>query len=170
MLDNITKSQIKFFNENHEFGNLGSNPLYNHPTQTFASDNQWELFGYPIVPGSSLYFNYLASAGKVDASGTEVGPSVAGNSLDIVNGNNRVIRARVGVAGSYVMCNSASTPETFGVTAQPNYNWVFVSAVGNLNNANNTTCTAIARIIEVSDATNQVPAMDKGFIVLNAGE
>lgn len=169
MIDNITKAQIKFFNENGEFGNMTANPLLMH-TPVIAVDSQWERFGYPITSGSQVFFSYRVSAGKTDASGTELAASVSGNSLDTTTADNRIIRARIGQGGSLVVCNAASTPATFGVTVQPNYNWAYVGAVGNLNNSNNTTCTSIGRIIESSSATNHVPAMNRGFIVLNVGE
>ena len=131
------------------------------------SDAEWDRFGYPVAVGTNLYFSYKTWSGKIDGSGAEVlTASVAGNTFSELTEDGF---SRGHYSGSGPICNSGLiSAGILGATAQPNSDWATIYAVGDLNNDQGLSCTAIARLITVT-GTDKNPH-SSGFITLNVGQ
>ncbi len=169
-LDTMTKSQIKYYNENSEFlafTGITRNPAFLDQPMIFAADTTWDELGYPFPTGSNVFFAYVFHAGKIDASGTELNVSpTTGKTLVYLN-TTRVISARYNSPA--ILCNNPSAVNTaFGLSVQPSYDWSVVTAVGDLNGDKGAFCTAIGRVIQASTSSNNQPTTT-GFIVFNRG-
>jgi len=168
IIDVISKGQIAFFSQNQEFLSISSPiPEYISQPMVVQSDAEWERFGYPAAVGSSLFFSYKTWAGKIDGSGTEVAAGV-------VSGNNFSTLAEDGPSrGHYSSmgptCNAGLiSAEILGATAQPNFDWAILYAVGDLNNDQGSLCTAIAK--RISKSGTDKDTVSSGFVSMNVGQ
>jgi prepilin-type N-terminal cleavage/methylation domain-containing protein len=173
LLENLGKIEITYFSNNGEFYNQPqANPLYLDQPMKVESDVYWDDFGYHSSVGSNVYFSYRSFAGKIDGSGTEI--TAAGQSVSGM-GFSELARDDI-ITGKYfsdfgaAKCNqNALTATTLGVTAEPNSHWSIQTATGDLNQDGEATCTSIVRLLEVTNATHNLPGYPGGFIVLNEG-
>lgn len=170
IMDNIGKAQISYYGEHDEFVDVAPSPLGLDKPMTFTDNDGWSEIGFPIALGSNLNFTFRSRTGKTDASGTELAGSLTHPTQFFTNvSNNTILSNRYYTPVS--LCNPAlATPSSLGVTPVASYNWTVISAVGDLNANRDTSCTAVARILEASGATEGKPAYMGGFIVLNAGD
>lgn len=166
-LANLSKKQFTYYYENKEFYNIGptQNPITLSSTMTIVSNSAWHDW-YPAPVNSRVFFSYRMWAGKLDSSSADVGYSPTfGTQLTPST-------ADTYFKGSYASgntpCNLQSySPYTFGMVAQPNYDWAFLTAVADLNGIEGPACSTVASLI---GAANGTPSSIGGFIVLNYGE
>lgn len=165
-LDVLTQKELAFYGEYLEFyGNLGHNPGFLDQPMMIENSSNWN----PMPIGSQVFFSYASTAGKTDASGTELtGAStvMTDNSFHTIADPGNVVRR------SYqngTRCNTVQPASTYGATLQASYDWTIIAAVADLDNGVDTTCTAILRLIHASPSTDRKPAA-QGYIVLNKGE
>ncbi len=171
LMDNIGKAQISYYAEHDEFVDLNVSPQGLDKPMLMDGNSGWAELGYPIPLGSNLNFMFRSRSGKTDSGGTEliINP-VTGSGFTNVS-NTGVLTGRYFTQPPPTGCNSGlGTPQTLGATVVPEYNWTLISAVGDLNGTRETSCTALARLLEASPATQGKPAFKGGFIVLNAGD
>lgn len=174
LIDNLTKLEITFYTNNSEFystmsgGSPYQNPLQLDTPRIITSDPVWDVLGYPAPIGTNTNFIYNVLAGKVDGSGTELanGPETGYDLALLTNGKSI---AASSTTPAFVCNRPSPVNTTFGLSANPNYDWAVVSAVGDLNNDGSTTCTAVGRVIEVSTLTDGKPSAQKGFLTFNYG-
>ena len=149
-LSKMTKDQSVYFLTNREFFHqTTTNPLFLATPMVIVDNASWKLLGFPTAVGSSVYFSYLAKAGKVNASGTEItaaGSSVSGNGFTTI-ADGALLAVNYSGSGS---CNASGySGSTFGAVSTANLNWVVVAAVTDINNDLGATCTTIGRLIKV---------------------
>lgn len=166
IIGGIQKNESTFFYENKEFYDLDGNPQNLNQPMTVISDARWARIGYPAPIGSSTYFVYKARAGKVDSSGTELTTStLTGNSFATLS---NASLANASYTGPGVTCNANSVRGTnLGAVLQNSYDWLAITAVGDLKNNRDTVCTVAALLIDVPG--NDTPKSRGGFIILNPG-
>lgn len=166
IMGSIAKRQSTHYYENKEFFDLAPIPTTLDGPMLIPTDGNWASMGYPANVGSLVYFNYRARAGKIDASGTElVTSSVNGNTFAQRN-DGTVFQASY--TNPSVTCNPGlATPTTIGALSQPNYDWVLITAVGDVANNQDETCTAVGLLIDTADGNT--PGARGGFVVLNVG-
>jgi len=164
-IDVMLKYQASHFYEFKEFLAIGGhNPGFLDPPMQISIDVTWTADRVPFSEGSNTYFSYGLSAGKTDDGGAEL--ATGPNTGNILNTD--------GAPGSYnrrsystgERCNVVVPPSTFGVTIQPNYDWVIVTAVGDLNGDKGDPCTTVLRVQQALDGN----ISGNGFIVLNLGD
>lgn len=174
-IDSIGKAQITFFSNYDEFHDLAPSPVGLDMPMTFADNQGWDKMGYPIAVGTNLLFVYRARAGKTDSAGTQLVDSPKNTELGVDWHFTDVSNATI-LGGRYYnpppsQCNvGITTPQTLGITTTPTYDWVMISAVGDLNGNKDTKCTAVARLMEASPATGRKPKFLGGFILVNKGD
>ncbi len=168
VIEVIGKSQLAFFSQNQEFRQIGfSNPQYLTQPMVIVTDSEWETFGYPVSVGSNVYFSYRTWAGKIDESGTEVVTSLSTGNSFMTLSDDGISRGHMTSSGP--ICNSGLvSAEILGATIQANLNWAGIYAVGDLNNDQGTSCTAISRLITVTG--NDKDPFTSGFITMNVGQ
>ena len=146
----IAKNEIVYFYANDEFYDLGPNPASLNQPMSIQTDVGWNLVGYPNPPGTNVNFMYRARAGKIDSAGTQLTTSTMNGNSFILLSNNQIIRGAYTSPG--VQCNTAVfRPSQIGGTAQPNYNWVTITAVGDLDLDRGTLCTALVQFIDTNN-------------------
>lgn len=170
IMDAIGKAQISFFSEYNEFQDVLPQPLGFDKPMIFSGGETWENIGNPVPVGANLFFTYRSRAGKVNSTGTELVTSTVNGTWNFTNVSNNTV-----LAGRYynppTPCNSAiATPATVGATVEPEYAWTLISAVGDLNNNMDSSCTAIGRLLEASSATEGKPAFRSSYLILNKGD
>jgi prepilin-type N-terminal cleavage/methylation domain-containing protein len=164
-MDAIIKKELVYYTDNNEFYGLGHNPATMDQPMTITNVSGWDPNWYPTTPGNKVNFSYAAFHGQVDGSGAEVATSPnTGYNFDTISGVTTIIR-RTYISGS--RCNPSTAPSTYGVTSQPNYNWLIVSAVADLTGDPGSNCTGIVKLTEVKSGTIGSAG---GFIVINQGE
>lgn len=166
IMNGILKKESVYYYENKEFTTLFPNPEFLDEPMLIAANDSWAVTGYPAVVGSKVFFSYRALAGKTDGTGTELSTSTltGGYFGDI---------AHDGVTEAThnsppVECNeNLYSPALFGALSQPNYDWVLIAALGDLNQDAGPRCSTIAVLLDVTGAD---PGVRGGYIVLNPGD
>ncbi len=167
IMNTIVKSELTYFYENKEFFDLSPNPSTLNGPMLITSSANWSIIGYPAIVGSYVNFNYRARAGKTDGTGTELTTSTVNGNSFIVRTNNQILESSY-TSPSAATCNSGlATPASLGVLSQNNYDWVVVTAVGDLKGNMNSSCTGIALVVDVA---SENPGSRGGFAVFNEGE
>jgi prepilin-type N-terminal cleavage/methylation domain-containing protein len=166
----LTTKEISYYVENSEFRSLENNPITLVPGAVITYDAWWEPNWYPAAVGSVVNFSYSATPGKIDGSGTElVWASISGYAFQTASADGGYItRSQPGGGAGGTPCNSVMPATSFGVVAQKNYDWVIISAVGDLNGDVGSKCTAMAKLIEAK-APDHVPTA-QGTITMNVGD
>lgn len=168
----IRMAQVSFFTDttddtvNNQFFSLDANPnarLSGHMT----ADETWAGFPYkPLPVGANVYFQYTAQAGKVDASGTETYDGAIGSNYFVMLDEETIVTKHE--ADPLVNCGDGYTGGSMGGVAVPNYDWVLIGAVGDLNGVSETDCTFVGMLIEASPATNRTPSA-RGLLQFDVG-
>jgi prepilin-type N-terminal cleavage/methylation domain-containing protein len=165
-LEVLTKYQSTHHYEFKEFLPIdGQNPQTLDQPMVIQTTLSWTPDRLPYAVGSNTFFAYAVAAGKTDNTGAElaVGPNT-GNALLTEGAPGPVVR-RSYLSGQ--RCNSIVPASTYGVSIQPDYDWVVVAAVGDLNGDEGTTCTSVIRLLQ---ALNGEVGTTTGYVVLNLGE
>lgn len=148
-IDNIRKKQYAYFAEFNEFYWLGAaNPDPIDFPMYITNSSEWNNW-YPNTVGSRVLFSYSASAGKIDESGTQLSVSPkTGNSFvpDATAASANVRRQIIGGT----RCNANMAATALGAVVQANYDWLIISAVGDLNEDRTDVCTAIVQFVDVT--------------------
>ena len=161
----LTRREISNFVSNGEFHTLNHNPVIWYPGVQMSNISEWNPDWYPVELGNYVHFSYSAFAGKTNSSGTEIfNSSVDGGSFMGTATSGTYIRRTL--LGSN-RCNNQYDATTFGVIAQSNYDWVIISAVSDMDNNLDSTCTAVSRLIEAKNPS-RVPT-SQGFALFNVG-
>lgn len=174
LVDVIAKNEITYFGSNQEFYNVFEPlPQYINATMTITSSANWDRLGYPAPVGSKVNFNYDAVAGKTNSAGTQLwlpADTVSGNGFAVTI--NSVFMSGIQFDGvNTVQCNlNLASADTMGVDLVPNLDWTVIRAVGDLNNEFTTSCTAIARVIQASPATQRKASSSVQFVTFNLGK
>lgn len=163
-MDVITKSQISFFNEYHEFYATEPNPEDISSTMTFESQASWEG-RYPVTVGQHTTFSYHTTAGATTDDGNEIILSTnTGATLNIVSDP--------GTLGNRLeggdKCNQGTSAADLGIVLENKYNWVLLIANADFDNDNaDGLCTSVFRRIHVTASSDGPNA--NGYTILYPG-
>lgn len=170
----MSTGQISYFNEHGEFFNLPTpNPTYIASSMQFLNQAVWGNFGYPVPVGSNVRFSYAGFAGKIVGGVSQTVSTKTGNSFSDLT-INAFIRAKYGSTGggtpTGVECNNVSVNLLdYGVTPELTYDWVLMTAIGDLNSdQSSVACTAVLQLIEANAASDR-KAAKSGLVLLNKG-
>lgn len=148
-IDNIRKKEYAYYGEFTEFFQLGaSNPDPIDYPMYITNSSEWNNW-YPNTVGSRVLFSYSVAAGKIDGSGTQLAVSAKTGNLftsDATIASSNVRRQQ----SNGVRCNTNFAATDLGAVVQANYDWLIVSAVGDLNEDKTTTCTGIVQFVDVT--------------------
>jgi prepilin-type N-terminal cleavage/methylation domain-containing protein len=169
-LDSIAKSETTYYNENQQFYHIDQmNPASLTDPLSFANSSAWDGIGYPLAVGTNVHFAYNAFAGKVDGTGTEItsaGASTSGRGFAVSTYANALSAVQTGS----VTCNAnLATLAAMGAPTVANSDYVVIPAVGNLDSSITTSCSAVIRILESTEANGRKPSTPAGFITYNLG-
>jgi prepilin-type N-terminal cleavage/methylation domain-containing protein len=173
IIDSIKTSEISYFMDassgvaNNEFFYLAPNPVtLNYPLTLTNYGGTSLMAGLPI--GSNVHFSYRTPMGKTDAAGAELSNSpLTGLPTFQRVGDSGALSGR-STSPSFT-CNPGVTAASYGVTTQPNYDWILIAGIGDLNGNADTSCTTVFKMIDVSNSTNRVPSQ-RAFVIVNLGD
>lgn len=165
-LDAVIKRELAYFNENKEFQSLQINPQTITTSMTIETLAEWTQFGYPIAPGSNVFFGYTVYAGKIDSTGTELSFGTTGVQYFPTSQD-----SMLGAPTAHGGCkyNASQTPADLGIAPQNNLDWILVVAIGDLDNSNaDDKCSIVFNTIKTNPASGTEPSRS-AFVVLNRG-
>lgn len=166
ILSTMVKNELTYYYQFNEFYDLAPMPTSLNTPMLITTNSSWSMIGYPAIVGSNVNFSYRARAGKTDNAGTQLATSTVNGNTFLTRTDNTVLTSSY-TSPSSVTCNSAlATPATLGVQTQNNYDWVVLTAVGDLKGNMDTSCTAISLVV---DTTGYNPGTRGGFIVFREG-
>lgn len=165
ILATMVKNELTYYYQFNEFYDLTPMPTSLDVPMLITTNSSWSLIGYPATVGSNVNFSYRARAGKTDNTGTQLTTStVNGNTLVRIT-NSTILESSYTTPA--VTCNNAfATPSSLGVLTQSSYDWVVLTAVGDLKGNRDTSCTAIALVV---DNAGYNPGTRGGFIIFREG-
>lgn len=166
-IDTLSNHQIAYHAEYKEFNHLPTRmPQYISNTMTITANTAWAGF-YPMPIGSHTYFSYAAHAGK-GVMGVQVMTSpTTGKSFTNASFTD-VLRGQY-VGGAY--CNNAMVNAAIlGAPYNQSFDWVLISGVADLDGVQDSDCTVLSKMIEVTIFNDQKPSSPKGIMTFKLGK
>jgi prepilin-type N-terminal cleavage/methylation domain-containing protein len=173
-LENLTKMQLAYFNENKSFYYLVQNPgqyLYGSGfvSQATHSSTGWDVFGYLYKPGEKIMFSFGAIPGRTSSSGAQVQVSQTSATSNALFATNWQLWAYQNKSPAVSNpCSSLTAGDFISITGKRNYDWLVVDANRDFTISNeNSKCTRLIKTID----TNTAGELQVGpVITLDLGE
>lgn len=173
-LENLTKMQLAYFNENKSFYYLVQNPgqyLYSSGFVSNAthSSTGWDVFGYIYKPGEKIMFSYGAIPGRTNGTGAQVQVNQTSATSNALFATNWPLLAYQNKSPAISNpCSSLTAGDFVSATGKINYNWLVVDANRDFTISDeNSKCTRLIKTID----TNTAGELQVGpLVTLDLGE